>query len=147
MIPDDWEMIAAMDHGSDIVIASRFTRRSLVRGVSPLRQVTAIGAATLFKLIHPIGGVWDYTCGYRAYSVGTLKAASLHYRAALVRETGFACMVELLLKLNALGVRAAEIPLQLRYDQKPTASKMSVSSNIRRLLVLLIKWRVAGFGT
>ena len=141
------EMIATMDRGADIVIASRFTRRSLVRGVSPLRQVTAIGAATLFKLIHPIGGVWDYTCGYRAYSVGTLKAASLHYRGALVRETGFACMVELLLKLNALGFRAAEIPLQLRYDQKPTASKMRVSSNIRRLLVLLIKWRVAGFGT
>jgi dolichol-phosphate mannosyltransferase len=54
-------------------------------------------------------------------------------------------MVELLLKLNALGARFAEIPLQLRYDQKPTATKMRVGNNMRRLLVLLVRWRLRGF--
>ena len=54
-------------------------------------------------------------------------------------------MVELLLKLNALGVRFAEIPLRLRYDLKPTATKMGVGSNMRRLLLLLVRWRWHGF--
>jgi dolichol-phosphate mannosyltransferase len=54
-------------------------------------------------------------------------------------------MVELLLKLNALDVRFAEIPLQLRYDQKPTATKMGVGSNMRRLLLLLVRWRLRCF--
>ena len=67
------------------------------------------------------------------------------YGDKLVVERGFACMVELLLKLNALGVEFAEIPLQLRYDQKPTATKMGVGSNIRRLLSLLVHWRLRGF--
>ena len=54
-------------------------------------------------------------------------------------------MVEALLKLNASGVRCSEVGLHLRYDLKPTESKMAVSSNMRRLLVLLVRWRWRGF--
>jgi dolichol-phosphate mannosyltransferase len=131
--------------GAEVVVASRFTRGALVRGVPFLRRVTALGAMVLFKLIHPVRGVWDYTCGYRGYRIGALKVASARYGAGLIRESGFACMVELLLKLNTLGLRFAEVPLQLRYDQKPTASKMDVGGNLRRLLILLVRWRVRGF--
>jgi hypothetical protein len=42
-------------------------------------------------------------------------------------------------------VEFAEIPLQLRYDQKPTATKMGVGSNIRRLFSLSVHWRLHGF--
>jgi dolichol-phosphate mannosyltransferase len=139
------EILAAMAGGADVVIASRYARNALVRGVPLSRRVTAIGAMALFKLIHPIRGVWDYTCGYRAYRIGALKAASIRYDKELVRESGFACMVELLLKLKAQGVRFGEVPLQLRYDLKPTASKMDVGSNISRLLKLLVRWRLFGF--
>ncbi len=140
------EMLRAMGPDADVVIASRFTRGARVTGVSPLRQVTALGAVLLFKLVHPVKGVWDYTCGYRGYRIGALKRAARHYRDGLVEETGFACMTELLLKLNAAGLRFAEIPLQLRYDQKPTASKMVVSTNIKRLIGLLVRWRLRGLG-
>jgi dolichol-phosphate mannosyltransferase len=139
------EMLAAIDAGADVVIGSRFVPGALVRGVPPLRRVTALGAVALFKSIHPVRGVRDYTCGYRAYRVGLLKRAAARYPAGLVEETGFACMAELLLKLNALGPRFREIPLRLRYDLKPTASKMGVGSNTRRLLRLLVRWRLRGF--
>jgi len=138
-------MLARLDEGADVVIGSRYARGALVRGVPILRRVTALGAAALFKLIHPVRGVWDYTCGYRAYRVGVLKEAARHYGGALIAESGFACMVELLLKLNASGVCFAEIPLQLRYDQKPTETKMGVGSHTRRLLALLVRWRLRGF--
>jgi dolichol-phosphate mannosyltransferase len=139
------EMLACIAEGADVVIGSRYECGALVQGVPPLRRVTALGAAALFKTIHHVHGVWDYTCGYRAYRVSILKKAAARYGDKLVVERGFACMVELLLKLNALGVAFAEIPLQLRYDQKPTATKMGVGSNIRRLLSLLVHWRLRGF--
>jgi dolichol-phosphate mannosyltransferase len=140
------DMVAAMDKGVDVIIASRFTRGARITGVPPLRRLTAFGAVCLFKLVHPVKGVRDYTCGYRAYGIGALRRAARRYRAGLVEETGFACMTELLLKLNAVKLRFAEIPLQLRYDQKPTASKMAVSSHIGRLLGLLVRWRARGLG-
>jgi dolichol-phosphate mannosyltransferase len=99
----------------------------------------------LFKLVHPVRRVWDYTCGYRAYRIGILQAAAARFHGRLVEETGFACMVEVLLKLNAAGARFGEVGLQLRYDLKPTPSKMAVSSNMRRLLALLVRWRLRGF--
>ena len=139
------EMLAAMAKGAGVVIASRFQSGATVRGVPALRRLTALGAVILFKLIHPVRGVWDYTCGYRAYRIGLLQDAAKRFRGRLIEESGFACMVEALLKLNALGAHCAEVALHLRYDLKPTASKMAVSSNIRRLLALLIRWRWRGF--
>jgi dolichol-phosphate mannosyltransferase len=138
-------VLVRMDEGAAVVIGSRYARGALVRGVPALRRVTALGAAALFKLIHPVRGVWDYTCGYRAYRVGVLKDAARRCGGMLIDESGFACMVELLLKLNALGATFAEIPLQLRYDQKPTETKMGVGSHTRRLLALLVHWRLHGF--
>jgi dolichol-phosphate mannosyltransferase len=139
------DMLDKLAAGADVAIGSRYVRGATVRGVPAFRRLTALGAAGLFKSVHPVRGVWDYTCGYRAYRVAVLKQAAAKYGDALIAERGFACMVELLLKLNALGVRFAEIPLRLRYDLKPTATKMGVGSNMRRLLLLLVRWRWRGF--
>jgi dolichol-phosphate mannosyltransferase len=138
-------MLAAMTSSTDVVIGSRFVRGASVRGVPPLRRITALGSAVLFKLIHPVRGVWDYTCGYRCYRISALKRISASYRDRLIEETGFACMVELLLKLNALGLGFREVPLRLHYDLKPTPSKMDVASNAKRLLKMLVRWRIHGF--
>jgi dolichol-phosphate mannosyltransferase len=138
------EMLRSIEEGADVVIGSRFVRGALVRGVPRLRRVTALGAATLFKLIHPVRGVRDYTCGYRSYRVGALKKASNRYGAKLIEGSDFSCMPELLLKLNALGYQITEVPLQLCYDRKPTASKMGVCSNMKHLLRLLVHSRLRG---
>ena len=116
------DMLQRLQRGADVVVASRYARGASVRGVPRFRRLTALGAAILFKAIHPLRGVYDYTCGYRAYRVASLKTATNRFGGQLITENGFACMVELLLKLNAVGARFAEIPLQLRYDQKPTAT-------------------------
>jgi dolichol-phosphate mannosyltransferase len=138
------EMLTLIEEGADAVIGSRFVRGALVRGVPPLRRITAVGAFALCKLIHPVRGVRDYTCGYRGYRVSALKRASNAYRTRLIEESGFSCMPELLLKLNALGFRFTEVPLQLRYDLKPTASRMNVRNDIGRLLRLLVRSRLRG---
>jgi dolichol-phosphate mannosyltransferase len=140
-IPD---MLAKIDQGSDVVIASRYRRGASIAGLSAQRKVLSLGAAALFKLLHPCRGVLDYTCGYRAYRVDLLQRARAHHGERLVRERGFACMVELLLKLNRLGARFAEVPLDLRYDLKKSASKMDIGGNTQRLLKKMLSWRLRG---
>jgi dolichol-phosphate mannosyltransferase len=134
-------MLDKLDAGADVVIASRYARGATVKGVPPLRRVTALGALVLCKVLVPVAHVRDYTCGYRAYRFGALKRAAAAYGDRLVTEAGFACMVELLLKLAALGTRFAEIPLRLRYDLKPGESKMAVGGNTVRTLKLLFAMR------
>jgi dolichol-phosphate mannosyltransferase len=136
--------MAALLEDCDVVIASRYRRGARIAGVAAHRRVLSLGAAILFKAIHPVRGVLDYTCGYRGYRVALLQRALERYGDGLVRERGFACMVELLLKLNAIGARMREVPLDLRYDLKQGASKMDVGGNTSRLLRKLVSWRLQG---
>jgi dolichol-phosphate mannosyltransferase len=115
-----------------------------LNSVAPHRLVLSLGAATLFKLLHWCRGVLDYTCGFRGYRVALLRRARARYGERLIEERGFACMVELLLKLDRIGARMCEIPIDLRYDLKQSASKMDVGGNTLRLLKKLIAWRVHG---
>ena len=134
-------MVERINQGCEIVIASRFRSGALTCGVPVMRRLTALGAMALCKSFTSVPGVLDYTSGYRAYRLGLLSAASARYGDDLITDPGFACMVELLLKLSTLKPRVEEIPLLLRYDLKPTDSKMNVISNITGLLKLLIRWR------
>ena len=138
------EMAARLGNAYDVVIASRFRRGARVTGVPVHRQLLSLAAAALFKALHPCSGVLDYTCGYRGYRVALLQRALEHYGERLVSEPGFACMVELLLKLNRQGARCCEVPLDLRYDLKEGASKMDVPGTMGRLLAKLIGWRLHG---
>jgi dolichol-phosphate mannosyltransferase len=138
------QLTAALDDGCDVVIASRYRRGARAAGVAAHRRLLSLGAALLFKTLHPCRGVLDYTCGYRGYRVALLQRAAARYGENLVRERGFAAMVEVLLKLNRLGARCGEVPLELRYDLKKGASKMDVRSNTLRLLIKLISWRLRG---
>ena len=138
------QLTAALDDGCDVVIASRYRRGARVAGVAAHRRLLSLGAALLFKTLHPCRGVLDYTCGYRGYRVAVLARAAAHYGENLVRERGFASMVEVLLKLNRLGARCAEVPLELRYDLKQGASKMDVGGTTLRLLRKLVSWRLHG---
>jgi hypothetical protein len=49
-------------------------------------------------------------------------------------------MSELLLKIRRLGTVAAEVPLVLRYDAKPSPSKMKVAQTVRQVLWVMWRW-------
>lgn len=117
---------AILARNADVVIASRYRKGSRVDGVSPLRLVMSSGARFVFSTMLRVPGVRDYTCGYRLYKRAKLQEAADCYGAALIEETGFTCMVELLYKLYSCGATFAEVPFHLRYDQKMGSSKMSV---------------------
>jgi dolichol-phosphate mannosyltransferase len=142
-IPD---MLTALEKNKDcnIVIASRYRKGAFVKGVPMHRVLMSIGAAILYKCIHPLKNVLDYTCGYRLYTHDIIMKTYTFYKGAILKERGFACMVELLLKLKKSDANVVEIPLLLRYDNKRSDSKMDVSSNAFRLLKKLWDWRIRG---
>lgn len=128
--------------GNDIVIASRYRPGARVIGLSAYRRLMSYGARMLFRLVLPIPGVRDYTCGYRAYRAALLKEAFRVYGDALVSKRGFQCMSELLIRLSTLGPVITEAPMILRYDNKKGTSKMRVAQTIAGTLKLMLECRL-----
>lgn len=124
---------------SDVVIASRFVHGGRTIGVPPFRRLTSWGVRILYRLFLPLPGVYDYSCGFRAYRGSLLKAARDKW-GGLVTEKGFSCMIEILARLSTLSPRFEEVPLILHYDQKASPSKMPVMRTIGSTLRLL--WRL-----
>lgn len=135
-------MAEFIDNGADIVVASRYQRGSKVVGLTWLRRFLSYGANMLFRVAAPIPGLKDYTCGYRAVRAGLLQEA-IRAGVDLVTETGFASTAEIVLKLRRFRPICREVPLVLRYDRKPTQSKMRVAKTIGDLLRML--WSSRGW--
>lgn len=137
-------MVQSVHEGCDCVIASRFQNGARVVGVPIERHFLSIGARVLFTLLFPTRGVRDYTSGYRAYRASTIRDGFSHYGDDFVKETGFSCMADVLLKLRKMGCVFGEVPLRLRYDQKGGVSKMHVLHTMGVTLRMLARHRLKG---
>lgn len=135
-------MYRMIREGSDVVIASRYQPGARVIGVTPFRQMLSLGASVLFRATFPIHGVRDYTCGYRAYRARLLRRAVEDLGDRLISESGFSCMVELLLRMRRMEAIMSEVPMILRYDHKVGASKMNVRKTVMQTLRLLVRERL-----
>ena len=135
-------MTMLIEEGNDVAIASRFAPGGRTVGVPWSRLVLSRGASLLFRLVHPIRGVRDFTCGYRAYRAGLLRQAFARWGEEFISEAGFTCMVDILLKLHRLGAVVTEVPLVLHYERKSGKSKMDVRRTTLQTLSLLVRRRL-----
>lgn len=138
-------MIESIKKGHDLVVASRYRPGAAEVGLSPLRSFLSRGVNVMLKVILPIKGIRDYTCGYRAYRAELLQRMQAYYGERLVESTTFSAMAEILLKAGRLRVKAGEIPLILRYDQKAGTSKMRVTSTVLDYFRLIARLRFSGW--
>jgi dolichol-phosphate mannosyltransferase len=136
-------MISKIENGADIVIASRFVSGGNDESAPPFRRLLSRGASVVFKTLLPLNKINDFTSGFRAYRVSLLNKASIHWGETLILEQGFACMVELLLKLRHWNPTIEEIPFFLRYDRKMGASKLKLFKTLLQYLKLGIRDRVS----
>jgi dolichol-phosphate mannosyltransferase len=63
---------------------------------------------------------------FRVYRASALKAAYELHGDSLIRESGFACKAEILIKLDRMRVRIAEVPVSLDWSRREGESKMRV---------------------
>ncbi len=134
-------MVRLAREGHDVVIASRYRPGSRVRGVSRGRRVLSWVGNWVFRLLFPIPGVRDYTCGYRVYRASLLQRVVERRGREFFEQEGFQCMVDILLKLRGEDLIFGEVPLILRYDLKTGGSKMQVGRTARKTLALIWKRR------
>ena len=138
-------MVRMIREGHHVVIASRYRPGSRVRGVPLLRRILSRCASLLMITLFPIQGVRDYTCGFRAYDLGSLKNAVAAEGPGFFDQDGFQVMVDILLKLRTQpDIIFGEVPLILRYDQKEGESKMDLGATIRKTLALVVRHRFRG---
>ena len=125
------KMHERIDQGADVVICSRFVAGGDDSTAPPFRRLLSRGAAVTFERMLGLDGVHDFTSGFRAYRVSLLARAAKHWGERLVEERGFACMVELLLKLRHANPVIAEVPLVLQYDRKLSAQQAQAAPHHR----------------
>jgi dolichol-phosphate mannosyltransferase len=135
-------MVRGIREGNDLVIASRYRQGANVRGLPRYRKLLSFSGRIVFSLLFPTPNVRDFTCGFRAYRAGILKRAFDTYGEEFVAQSGFSCMVDILLKLRRLGAIMSEVPLILRYDQKSGPSKMLIMQTIGDTLRLVVSRRI-----
>ena len=135
------EMVAELEKRPvDLVIASRFRKGSVVKGVPLYRQFLSWGCFIAMRTAAPYVGVRDYSTGFRAYRATALQRLIQRYGERLVEVSGFACMLEVLLKLRSIGTPALEIPYTLRYDQKLGASKLRLWRTLKQYYSVISKF-------
>tara|TARA_R110002096_G_scaffold292391_1_gene486896 strand:+ start:392 stop:1195 length:804 start_codon:yes stop_codon:yes gene_type:complete len=132
-------MAGQLADGASISIASRFVEGGCDDTAPPFRRLLSRGASVVFRTVFPLEGIKDFTSGYRMYRADLLKEAVRHWGERLIEEDGFACMVELLLKLRHWEPEMREVPMLLRYDRKLSASKLKLFRTLRQYLVLAVR--------
>jgi len=127
-------------NGADIAVASRFVEGGSDVTAPPFRRLLSRGAAIVFRVVFPLEErLGDFTSGYRMYRASLVRRAVDHWGERLIEEDGFACMVELLLKLRHWRPVIREIPMVLRYDRKLGASKLRLMRTLRQYLKLALR--------
>jgi len=129
--------------GADVVICSRFVAGGDDTTAPFGRRLLSRGAGALFRHTLDVDGVRDFTSGFRAYRATLLRRAAEHWGERLVEEQGFACMVELLLKLRHCDPVISEVPLPLRYDRKKSVSKLRLRRTMGQYAKLLMRDRLS----
>ena len=137
-------MCAKLDEGYEVVTTSRYASGGGQRGVDWYRRTISRIANLLMKTAFPIRGVWEYTCGYRAYRVSFIQDAIAIYgnRFIDLKGMGFTGTVEKMIKCRLMRAAVAEVPFVLRYDQKLSSSKVVTSITTLGYLTLIAKYVV-----
>ncbi|MDO9545662.1 MAG: glycosyltransferase [Pelolinea sp.] len=144
-----FDLIEKLKEGYDVVNTSRFQPGGGQLGVSRYHAFISKSANIFMRIVLGIQGVSDYSCGYRAYRAAVIKDALDIFGNNLIqlRGLGFTSTLEIIVKLNVLGCKFAEVPFVLRYDQKKGGSKMvgSITMLGYFIMALLYWWPMGGW--
>jgi dolichol-phosphate mannosyltransferase len=116
-------MLAAARAGADVVLASHHDGELM--NVARHRRLLSRAASSA---IRRSGGLDARTVSsfFRVYRASVLAAGYERHGNGFIREAGFACKAEILVKLARLGATVAEVPVVLDWSRRAGASKMKV---------------------
>jgi dolichol-phosphate mannosyltransferase len=133
------EMVERARAGFDLVLASCYAPGGTIVGTNFVRTSLSFCANLILRCTPGMPGVCTFSSFYRVYRGSFLRRAMAAYGDRMIEETGFVCVVELLLKFGLVGARICEVPLRLDGAQRKGASKMKVTRTIRGYLHLFLR--------
>ena len=134
-------MMAAARGGADVVLASHHGNGELAN-VSRHRRFLSRAASSVIRR----GGGLDastVSSFFRVYTAAVLRRGYESYGDGLIRERGFACKAEILMKLSRLGITIAEVPVVLDWSRREGPSKMKVLPTMGGYARLMARQAVA----
>jgi dolichol-phosphate mannosyltransferase len=134
-------MLAAAREGADVVLASHHGDGGLAN-VSAHRRFLSRAASSVIRR----GGGLDastVSSFFRVYRASVLHRGYEAYGDELIRERGFACKAEILMKLSRLGITIAEVPVTLDWSKREGESKMKVLPTMGGYARLMARHAVA----
>jgi dolichol-phosphate mannosyltransferase len=117
-------MLATARSGADVVLASHHDQVELV-GVTAHRRFLSRAAAYAIRRISKLDAK-TVSSFFRVYRARALRDGYTRHGDAFIREPGFACKAEILMKLDRMGVRIAEVPVSLDWSKREGESKLRV---------------------
>ena len=109
-------MLAAAREGADVVLASHHDGGELVN-VSRHRRFLSQGRLVGRSAAAAGSTPSTVSSFFRVYRATSLHAGYERYGDSFIRERGFACKAEILMKLSRLGITIAEVPVTLDWSQ------------------------------
>ena len=132
-------MLACTEAGAQLVLASVHGGGQMLN-VGPFRRLLSRSAGYVVR--SALGtDASTVSSFFRVYRASLLAQASEHYGENLIRERGFACKAELLVKLTALGARIEEVPVDLDGARRIGESKMPVLGTLAGYWRLVVRSR------
>ncbi len=131
------EMFDRLESGHDLVLASVYSERGNIQKVSWSKRLLSEQLNFWFRKIFRLR-VRTLSSFYRAYRVGLISEINNNF-PQIVSESGFTCMLEILLKSKKLGARIDEVPTILDGGKRLDRSKMKVLKTILEYLIFLFR--------
>jgi dolichol-phosphate mannosyltransferase len=132
-------MLALNKMDYDLVLASVYAQGGGFDQTSFYRKFTSAVANFLFRFLFDVQ-VLTLSSFYRVYSVSLLKRVKANH-PVLIKETGFICMLEILVKSLKSGARVIEVPMKLHSSKRQGHSKMKVFKTTLQYFKFLFKNR------
>lgn len=118
------QLIASVKLGNDVALASVYLDGGRFEQTSWFKKVVSGIANASIRLAFGLK-IHTLSSFYRVYRLGVLRQVKRHY-GVLIAETGFVCMVELIVKIVGTGGKVIEIPTVLHSSRRKGSSKMNM---------------------
>lgn len=117
-------LLAAINQGHDVALASVYLSGGKLEKTNWFKKIiSGIANWSIRTAFHL--NIQTLSSFYRVYRLGILRSVKRKY-GILIAETGFVCMVELVVKLVGTGAKVVEIPTVLHSGRRKGSSKMNI---------------------
>ena len=125
--------------GYSLVLASVYAQGGGFDRTSFFRKFISYVANLFFRFLFDVK-VLTLSSFYRCYDINLLKKIYARTNGQIIREPGFICMLEILLKAIRIGAKIIEVPVILQSSKRVGKSKMNLMKTTFTYLRFLIEF-------